>query len=351
MVTVIVPRIPDGVPLERTLNSICRQTQKSVEIILLFPLSEEFSSHYKNLKLCDDLDDAIENANGKYLYFMHPEGVLSLTALKRMLDNIGAAPCLTCKAVMRYDIGSYIGKNTPDLLVYRSLYLKEYIKTLIKTEALGGANVEFLPKYILSDSNHIFIDDILIYIDVFMRKTTGLSLEITRKKIMEHAVTAKINIASGYENANYSLFTNYVMKHLIFFNNETWKYGKTDELYQVFEAVNEFMSIFSSQPEFVRFINNSLSLMHTDYLHYSKEAYAAMPLLIKTTVKPVDIKAIDVKLQDMMKEIKAMKAIMTTKATPVVQTVRGDAVAEFINGRAGLKTLIRCFGAWLKTKF
>ena len=383
-VSVILPRLPDGVSIQRTLNSIRRQTLKDIEILSAIPIDEGIAAEYENLTVCNGIDESLERAGGTYVYFMHPESVLAFSALKRLADSIEGNSYAVCKSVVRYD-----GKNFEEksgVITYAGLFNKEYIQRIATAKKFCGTDIEFLADTILSDvDNRVFLNEILVYIDVFCTTTKILSLETAAEKVREYTNSARNLMQCDKGNANFVLFVNYIMKFFVYFE-ELRREGEVDKICPLFEALHDFLRIADRQPGLVSFIKRVISPIDTELFLLSKEAFAAMiPLRGSLYSVPIslgtgiDYGALMKQLDDTKKCVavqekalmenhtaliefgrvmnhemqtlaEAIHALQIRSASQTIE-ITGDAVSEFANRRAGFKTLAKCFFMWLKIKF
>lgn len=312
-ISVILVRYPDSVPIYRTLNCLCRQGE-GVEILSVFAIEEKILKEYENLRICSSINEALEIARGDYIFFMHPEGVLALSALKRLKNSVGGRVWVECNYVKRYDEKDFLNIKDIGYSVYASLFEKNYLKKIISENVIEETDIELIPNFFKSDEK-ISLNEILVYFDIYT-KVSCSTLEDSNSKVNEYTNVIRKNFLKKRNSLNYNFFEIYILKYFKYFN----------EIIKTKNNITEALPLFKELSEFVR-----MSYAHSEFYDF-----------VSKSIMPIDINFFNKPLETVLK-IPNLDILVKEESRVSVQ-------GEFANGRAGMKILIQCFIIWLKVK-
>ena len=334
LVTVIIPQIPSGVPFKRALNTLRRQTYKNIEVISLMPLNEETAKEYEEVSICENLNQAIHMAKGKYVYFLHQESILTTSALQRLVDKMQGSEAEICQCQIMVDSSRTIIPYENS--VFATLFSLQVLKENIDFEKLFDMKLELLMEETPSNISKLNIEHTLVYFDYADTITS------TIEKMKMCIVVARENVLAGDVNGNTILFNEYVYGCFDLFAKMCDE-EKTENLIELFDSLQVFIKVIEPQEELLNLIRISIYPIRIDFFMISCNIIETIPsnkwqlreLIVDETI---------------IKRIEQVEAFIWEEEKSVFVHEKNIAIEEFKNGTAGLRTLSKCFGAWISVK-
>lgn len=392
MISIIIPEFKDDTYLIRGLNSLKRQTYKSMEIIIADDVRDEKIIENYGVKVVEQggywekLNKAIEMAKGKYIFFYDINSVMPVETLQNLYTNVQSDIfyCVHCVYPIENEFFSIEGEK---FRMYGKLFKRAYLREneiVFKCEEIYP-ELEFVYSYYrMYNDIFININECMYMNDIQIILNENISVKVLRSFLdkfvniehneLEYLLFRILDVCEENEKKNAMLMLaekkewnlNYKLANKYLSNIYNMCLNTKDE--RTFEWIKRYFTVFKEQKYFLKTLLKTINLTEKELdilFDVSLEEYIFLQDKFQDILETERyINVVTQEQSDLDEKLKSIEQKIDNiqiptqyieKIVPVEKELSGPVLAEdviekYLQGRLGLKTLLKSLIAWIKYK-
>lgn len=397
MISVIIPEFEDDTYLIRCLNSLKRQTYKSLEIIIASnTCNEKIRKDYGIVTVeqgdyWEKLNLAIKISKGEYIFFYDVNSVMGTNVLYSLLKNTTQNILYYAQCV--YQKGAqFVPAENNEFSIYGKLFRKDFLRKekIMFQKRSVYPELEFVIEYFkmyekafpyegkyvyMKNKQLIQSEDISIgEIEEFLNSIYIFEPEKLENLLFRVLEFCEPNnqmeimlILAKYQTEEWNL--NYRVAEKYLWNLYRECLNSKDE--NIFQNIKKYLGIFQDEKYFLRVLLNLIKLDEKqlgvllqvtleEYLFLQDKFEVVFPVERinmptksqnqNLSILEKELKVIEQKIDNIKIEPKYVEKEVIVNKELSGPALAEDVVEKYRQGRLGLKTIIRSLRAWFKYK-
>lgn len=397
MISVIIPEFEDDTYLIRCLNSLKRQTYKSLEIIIADDACDEKIRQAYGVVTVgagdywEKLNSAIKISKGEYIFFYDVNSVMGTNVLYSLQENTTQNILYYAQCV--YQKGDqFVPVENDEFSIYGKLFRKDFLRKerimfqkksvypelefVIEYLKMYESAIPYEGKYVyMKNKQLIRSDDISIGdIEEFLNSIYIIEPEKLENLLFRVLEFCEPNnqmeimlILAKYQTEEWNL--NYKVAEKYLWNLYRECLNSKDE--NIFQSIKKYLGIFQEKKYFLRVLLNLIKLDEKqlgvllqvpleEYLFLQDKFEVVFPVERinmptksenqNLSILEKELKVIEQKIDNIKIEPKYVEKEVIVDKELSGPALAEDVVEKYRQGRLGLKTIIRSLCAWFKYK-